>query len=134
MQHPRNGPLCGVSVPFLSQIWLNLLIFWQEVVSDKTKTVFEQFSKILSLSRKGMHPKFTVLVHFWVQCWWNNFCRSSIKACVIPVLVSSLSIFLLSFLTSDPFFTKSFEKNKNNQTNNCPRSLPDPENYWCILA
>ena len=115
MQYPWNGPFLegflGTSFPKYGSI---LLTFWQEVVSYKTKTVFEQSLKILCLSRKAPYSKFTVLVHFWAQCWWKNFCCSSIKTCVILVLVSSFFIFLLPFLTLGPFFAESFEKNKNN--------------------
>ena len=124
----------GFLGPFFPKYCSILLTFWQEVVSYKRKTVFEQSLKILCLNRKGTYPKFTVLVHFWAQCWWKNFCCSSIKTCVIPVLASSFFIFLSPFLTLGPFFAESFENNQNNQNNHCPRSLPDPENCWCILA
>ena len=134
MQHPWNGLFWGgfwaLSFPNMVQFCWH---FWQEVVSYNTKTVFEQSIKFFCLSREGMYPKFTVLVHFWTQCWWKNFCCSSIKTCVIPVLVWSFFTFLSPFLTLGPFFAEFFEKNKNNENNHCHRNLPDPENCWCIL-
>ena len=84
----------GFLSPFFSKYGSILLTFWQEVVSYKKKTVFEHSLKILCLRRKGTYPKFTVLVHFWAQCWWKNFCCGSTKTCVILVLVLSFFIFL----------------------------------------
>ena len=77
--------------PFFPKYGSILLILWLEVVSYRTKTVSEQSSKIFCWSRKLAYPKFTVLVHFWAQCWWKNVYCSSVKTCVIPILVSYIS-------------------------------------------
>ena len=87
-----------------------LMTFWPEVASHETKTVLEQSFKVLCLSRKGTYSKFTVLLHVLAQCCWKNFCCSSIKTCVIPVLVSIFVLFLSPFFTFGQFFAESFEK------------------------
>ena len=61
---PFEGGGGGVLGLFSSKYSSSLLKFRPEVVSHKTKKVYEQSFKIKCLSRNGMHPKLTVLVHF----------------------------------------------------------------------
>ena len=61
------APFGGFLGTFSPKYGLSLLKFRPEVVSLKTRTVYEQSFKIKCLTRKGMHPKLTVLVHFWAQ-------------------------------------------------------------------
>ena len=43
------------------------------------------YLKILCLSTKGTYPKFTVLVHFWAQCWWKNFVVAQLKVVLFHI-------------------------------------------------
>ena len=58
------APFGGFIGVFSPKYGSSLLKLRPEVVSYKTKTVYEQSFKIKCLSRNGMHPKLTFLVHF----------------------------------------------------------------------
>ena len=62
IQHPWNGPFLELLGPYSPKYCSILLKF-----SNKTKAVFEKSLKILNFGSNGMHPKFTVLVHFGAQ-------------------------------------------------------------------
>ena len=53
--------------PFSSKCGTSLLNFRQEVVCNKTKTVYKQSFKIKCLSGNGTYPKLKVWVHLWAQ-------------------------------------------------------------------
>ena len=57
----------GFLGPFFPKYGSSLLKFRPEVVSHKTKTVYEESFKIKCLSRNGTHPKLTGLVIFSAQ-------------------------------------------------------------------
>ena len=68
MQHPWNIPfLEGFLGLFSHKCGSSLLKFRLEVVSHKTKGVFEHSFKIKSLNGNGTYPQFTILVHLWAQ-------------------------------------------------------------------
>ena len=53
--------------PFSSKCGTSLLNFRQEVVCNKTKTVYKQSFKIKCLSGNGTYPKLKVWIHLWAQ-------------------------------------------------------------------
>ena len=68
MQHPWNIPFFGGFLGLFShKCGSSLLKFRLEVVSHKTKGVFEHSFKIKSLNGNGTYPQFTILVHLWAQ-------------------------------------------------------------------
>ena len=57
----------GFLGPFNPKYDSNVLKFGPEVFHHETKSVYEQCFRIMNLSINGTYPKFSVLVHFWVQ-------------------------------------------------------------------
>ena len=55
------GLFRGFDGPFSPKKGLNLLKFGPEVFHEETKSVYQQWFKIMNLSTKGMNPKFS----FW---------------------------------------------------------------------
>ena len=63
----ERAPFWGFFGPYSPKYCSILLKFWQDLVSNKTNTVFVKYFKILNFSSNETHPKFTVLVHFGAQ-------------------------------------------------------------------
>ena len=63
-----NWPLFRVFWALTFPNILKLLAFWQEVVSNKTNSVFEKSFKNFNFSLNGEYPKFTDHFHFGAQC------------------------------------------------------------------
>ena len=53
--------------PCSPKYWSILVKFWSEVISNKKKTLFENYFRILHFSSNGTYPKATVLGYFGAQ-------------------------------------------------------------------
>ena len=66
IQYPWDGPFLGF-LGLYSLNYCSICLKWSVVVPNQTNTVFQKSFKILNFGSNGMHPKFTVLVHFGAQ-------------------------------------------------------------------